>query len=223
MKCTPNGESAFSTWVYRIAANYLLTTRKRRAEREELTFEAFADQLDLGLAPDPGPEIEVEQRILAEEVKLGCTLGMLLCLGRDDRIAYILGEVFGLSSDEAGEIVGVTSAAFRKRRSRARARLHGFMAQSCGLVDSRNACRCARRVPHAIEVGRIDPQKLLFAAHPVQTGADDPMTRSAIQEMEELHSAADLFRGHPSFAASGQASTLVRRLLETSSLILLRE
>ena len=33
------GESTFSTWAYRVASNYLLTTRKRRAEREELTFE----------------------------------------------------------------------------------------------------------------------------------------------------------------------------------------
>jgi RNA polymerase sigma factor (sigma-70 family) len=54
------GESAFSTWSYRVAANYLLTTRKRRAEREELTFERFAEQLDVGLAPEaPGPAAEV--------------------------------------------------------------------------------------------------------------------------------------------------------------------
>src|SRR5215204_7529456 len=38
------GESTFSTWAYRVASNYLLTTRKRRAEREELTFERFAEQ-----------------------------------------------------------------------------------------------------------------------------------------------------------------------------------
>ena len=68
------GESTFSTWAYRVASNYLLTTRKRRAEREELTFERFAEQLDEGLAPDvPGPAAEVENRLLVEEVKLGCT------------------------------------------------------------------------------------------------------------------------------------------------------
>ena len=57
------GESAFSTWSYRVAANYLLTTRKRRAEREELTFERFAEQLDEGLAPEqPDPAAELEVR-----------------------------------------------------------------------------------------------------------------------------------------------------------------
>src|SRR6476469_10004830 len=34
-------ESAFTTWVYRIATNYLLTTRKRRAEVQQVTFEQF--------------------------------------------------------------------------------------------------------------------------------------------------------------------------------------
>src|ERR671917_1059797 len=74
------GESAFTTWVYRVAANSLLTTRKRRAEREELTFERFAEQLDEGLSADvPGPAAEVENQLIVEEVKLGCSQGMLLC------------------------------------------------------------------------------------------------------------------------------------------------
>src|SRR5215217_7456936 len=81
------GESTFTTWAYRVASNYLLTARKRRAEREELTFAHFAEQLDAGLAPAvPGPAADIEQRLLVEEVKFGCTQGMLLCLDRDYRL-----------------------------------------------------------------------------------------------------------------------------------------
>jgi RNA polymerase sigma factor (sigma-70 family) len=210
------GESAFTTWAYRVASNYLLTTRKRRAEREELTFERFAEQLDEGLAPEaPGPAAEVENRLLVEEVKLGCSQGMLLCLDRDHRLAYILGDVFGVTSQEAAEIVGISPVAFRKRLSRARARLHGFMERKCGLVNPANPCRCARRVDHAVSIGRVDPDQLLFATHPERC-EPDASTHEVVREMDQLHSAADLLRGHPDYAAPGKATEVIRGLLDGS-------
>jgi RNA polymerase sigma factor (sigma-70 family) len=208
------GESAFTTWTYRVAANYLLTTRKRRAEREELTFEQFGQQLDEGLAPvAPDPAAEVERRLLVEEMKIGCTQGMLLCLDRDHRLAYILGDIFALNSTEAAEVAGVSPATFRKRLSRARARLHGFMERKCGLVNPANPCRCARRIDFAVDTGRIDPERLLFAAHPVRLPSDEA-TRDAIAEIEGLHRAAELLRGHPEFAAPGAATDVLRVLLQ---------
>jgi RNA polymerase sigma factor (sigma-70 family) len=208
------GESSFSTWAHRVASNYLLTTRKRRAEREELTFERFAEQLDEGLAPEvPGPTTEVENRLLVEEVKLGCSQGMLLCLDRDHRLAYILGDVFGVTSQEAAEIVGISPVAYRKRLSRARSRLHGFMERKCGLVNPSNPCRCAHRVNHAVRVGRVDPDQLLFATHPVRL-EPDAAAREVVREMEQLHSAADLLRGHPDYAAPGKATEVIREMLD---------
>jgi RNA polymerase sigma factor (sigma-70 family) len=210
------GESTFSTWAYRVASNYLLTTRKRRAEREESTFERFAEQLDEGLAPDvPGPAAEVENRLLVEEVKLGCSQGMLLCLDRDHRLAYILGDVFGVTSQEAAEIVGISPVAYRKRLSRARSRLHGFMERKCGLVNPSNPCRCAHRVNHAVRVGRVDPDQLLFATHPVRL-EPDAAAREVVREMEQLHSAADLLRGHPDYAAPGKVTEVIRGMLDGS-------
>ena len=73
------GESAFATWAYKVASNYLLTTRKRRAEQNEITFEAFAEQLDHGLSDGPiQVSDEVEHRLLVDEVRIGCTHGMFL-------------------------------------------------------------------------------------------------------------------------------------------------
>lgn len=214
------GESAFTTWVYRVAVNYLLTTRKRRAEREELTFERFAEQLDQGLAPEsPGPAVEVEQRLLLDEVKIGCSQGMLLCLDRDHRLAYLLGDVFGLAGPEAALIVGISPAAFRKRLSRARARLHRFMEHRCGIVNPANPCRCARRVDHAMRVGRVDPDHLLFAGHPVLRPA--PETQAVVDELDQLHAAADLLRGHPRYAAPGAVAVSIAALLEQADLRIL--
>src|SRR5262245_5693152 len=45
---TFRGEAAFPTWVHRIAANHLLTAR-RRAQGPEMTFEGLAAMIDAGL------------------------------------------------------------------------------------------------------------------------------------------------------------------------------
>lgn len=45
-------EAAFTTWVFRIATNHLLTTRKRRMEQHTLSFDEFADDLADGFSSD---------------------------------------------------------------------------------------------------------------------------------------------------------------------------
>ncbi|MDQ4130141.1 MAG: hypothetical protein M3133_04000 [Actinomycetota bacterium] len=77
--------------------------------------------LEKGLAA-PSPD-RPDGEILAQEVKLGCTLGMLLCLDRDQRLAYVLSDVFELSSDEGAYVCDITAPAFRQRAARGRAKL----------------------------------------------------------------------------------------------------
>jgi RNA polymerase sigma factor (sigma-70 family) len=60
------GGSAFTTWVYQIATNYLLTTRQRKAEREAMTFDRFSEDLDEGLSDEPLQYLEAEQKLLLE-------------------------------------------------------------------------------------------------------------------------------------------------------------
>src|SRR5262252_3192208 len=88
------GESTFNTWMYRVASNHLLTLRKLRSE--ERTFEAVAAQLEAGLAASAG-QPEATDPILIDECKLFCTQGMLLCLDRDQRLAFVLGEILELA------------------------------------------------------------------------------------------------------------------------------
>ena len=140
--------SRLKTWVYRVATNYLLDVKKSRVERQNLSFALFAEDLESGLSTDgPGDD---ERSLLIEEVKIGCTLGMLQCLDRPHRLAYLLAEVLGLSADEAADALGVEPAALRKRLQRARERIEAFTRAHCGLVSDSAACRCNRRVPAAL-------------------------------------------------------------------------
>lgn len=195
------GRAAFETWVYRLAVNHLLTTRARRAERAVMSFDELGLELSSGLDV-PYDAVGVDENLLAEEVKVGCTQAMLLCLDRSHRAAYILGDIFDLSSTEAAEVLDVTPAAYRKRLSRARARIQNFMRAHCGLVEVANECRCARRVGCAISHGRTDPGRLLFA-HQVQ---------ASVRHVEDLRNAAAVFRSQPELKATDR---IVEAILAT--------
>jgi RNA polymerase sigma factor (sigma-70 family) len=194
------GEAAFRTWAYRVAANHILNFRQSRVERENLNFRRFTQQLHEGLtdATSDAPDAA----LLAEEVKLGCTLGMLQCLDREQRLAYVLSDVFSLTSEAGGYVLGVSPAAFRKRASRARTRLRAFVADYCGLVNPDAACRCDRRVDAAVRTGRIDPDSLLFA-------------RGAIDDMERLHDLASLMRSHPDYRAPDNVAAAVQGIVSS--------
>jgi RNA polymerase sigma factor (sigma-70 family) len=199
------GEAAFRTWSYRVAVNHILNWRKSRAEQQNLTFRRFGEDLHEGLeVPDPRTP---DAALLAEEVKLGCTLGMLLCLDRDHRLAYVLSDVFDLPSADAAFICGDTAAAFRKRASRARAQLRAFVSSHCGLVNRTALCRCDRRVATAVRIGRVRPDALQFAGH-ISPDA-------AVGEMERLHDLASLMRSHPEYQAPTAVIEAVRVAIES--------
>jgi RNA polymerase sigma factor (sigma-70 family) len=207
------GDSALMTWALRIAANHLLHVRRSRVESSELTFAAFGDDLQQGLSDPPaGPADDPEHRLLEQEVKIGCTHAMLLCLDREHRLAYILGEVFQLHHETAAQALAISPAAFRKRLSRARSRIRAFMESHCGLVTESAVCRCSRRVEPAIAAGRVDPQRLLFVTR--DRSAYASVTQHTA-EMDELHDIAAIYRRHPEYDAPERVSNAIRDLLDS--------
>lgn len=210
------GESALRTWVFRIACNHLLNVRRGRIERQGLSFEAMRRDLAEGLGPPAADS--AEDRVLVEEVKIGCTRAMLQCLDREHRLAYVLGAVYELPGEDAAALLGIAPAAFRKRLSRARDRIRAFMEGTCGLLRPDNACRCARRVQPALRLGRVDPRQLLFQGRPAP---EAPSLLRAVGEMERLHDeAAAIHRASPDVAAPAALLDRVRRLLDSRSELL---
>lgn len=149
------GESSLRTWATRIATRHLL--RSRKLPRASPTgFDEIAALIDSGGQAAPEPLDGDDAARLAEQVRASCTQAMLLGLRPAQRVVYILGDIFGLESREAAQVLGIEPAAFRKRLERARALLAGFMAAKCGLANPVAACRCVRQIPIALGRGLID-------------------------------------------------------------------
>ena len=196
-------ESAFTTWVYRVASHHLLTTRKRRAERKELTFEQCEGEIDrIASGPWLASSPEAEQGLLMEEIRIRCMQSILLCLDRGLRIAYILGEIFELTSDEGGYILSIAPTTFRKRLSRARKRIHNFMGKNCALVSPQNSCHCGKWGYNAIKTGTHPSRQITVCRTPLQV-RKDVVAINQLQEVDELHRVAALFRNHPTTLLPG--------------------
>jgi len=190
------GPSAFRTWAFQVACNTLRTLRRQRMERPEMSLESFAAELGTGLSDEPvATTPPVEDAVLWEEVKIGCTTAMLLCLDREHRLAYILGEILELDHRTAAAALDVSPDAYRQRLSRARAGIVGLVRARCGLAHPENPCRCRRRVATAISGGHLDPAHLLFATSAEQARRF-PQVLEEIRRLEELQRAAALQRSH---------------------------
>lgn len=156
------GDAQFRTWLYRIVANHFLKMRKKGREEVITDFQTFGNVLD-SFQNIELTELEQEEKEREiREMNLACMSGMLLCLTRDQRMVYILGELFNADHTVGSEILGISKQNFRVRLSRARKDLFQFMNHKCGLVNKANPCRCYKKVTVVMESKRIDSKNLLF-------------------------------------------------------------
>ncbi len=207
------GESGFKTWVYRIASNTLLTLKKKRMEKQAMTFDEFSEDLSQGISSTAiHIECDLDEKLLLEEVKVGCTLAMLMCLDRKHRLAYILGEIVELDHCEAAIVLEIPQATFRKQLSRARQRILSVMTSKCGLVNPKNICRCRKRVYAAVHLGRISPDNLLFA-HSLLKAKRFPPILDKIRQLEDTRRVAALYRSHSMPTPSQEFVSWLRKVI----------
>ena len=206
------GDSALSTWVYRIAVNHLTSCQKGMFKDHPLSFEEYgADILSDRAHGLPDLSGGVDRALLAHELKLSCTCVMLQCLDVPSRAVYILGTMFGLDSRTAAQILGTTPQAYRQKLSRTRKKMAAFLGAYCGLGGG--PCRCADRVDYAVASHRIDPQDPGFCAlHPAS-----PQATAHTGAMEELDALSQVFADLPHYRSTQQVSDWVHQLVRSKS------
>ena len=178
-------ESRFTTWVFRIASNYLKDYKKNMFSKYPLSFEFYGEDIEGGAEKDiPDLTQGVEQAILEEELKMSCTNVMLQCLDKESRCIFILGTMFKVDSRIAGDILGISPEAYRKRLSRIRARMAEFMGTYCGLEGG--MCSCRRRINYAVASQRLQPDNLEYTA--MEQGNDELMHgfKNAMERVDDL-------------------------------------
>ena len=212
---TFKGESTFRTWLYRITANHVLNMKRQWAETRTTSFAEYGAAIagipDLDL-PDPN-SVPVEVPLLVEEAKIACTMGMLLCLDRKQRLVFTLGEILGVSDTVGGEILEMSADNFRQCLSRARRDLYQFMHGRCGLVNTNNPCRCPKKTKGFIAGGHVDPDHLLFVPHRVRRVRE--AAAGTVREIEDVldRRYADIYRDHSFLEPLDQIAWL-RQLLD---------
>jgi hypothetical protein len=191
--------------------------KRGRAEAREWTFEDYGRELDRTPDADPpAPDSErPDTQLLLQEAKIGCSSGMLLCLDREQRLVYVLGEIFGVTDRVGAELLDISRDSFRQKLARARRDLCNFMQGKCKLVNASNPCRCTKKTQGFIQLGYVNSQNLLFAHERVI--AVRQVAGKRLEELDTLYEAyAEIHRSHP-FQESPDFAGSLRALIERTN------
>jgi len=209
-------ESEYSTWVYRIATNFLLNYKKSFfAKQPPLSFDFYGADIEAGfLKNNPGMMIGVDEEILTHELKMSCTNVMLQCFDPESRLIYVLGIMFRVESKVCGEILGITPEAYRQRLSRIRQRMADFMKQYCGLASSEK-CNCQRRVGYAITNRRLNPANLEY--HQLEK-VDQVVALDYLEAMEEMDAESAIFAKLPRYCSPKNTKDFLQKILMSANM-----
>lgn len=208
---TFEGRSKFKTWVYTISKNYLFDTLKKLSRDPLISFDEFREDLEQDLEGPGDLYHDPSYALMLNEVRIGCTMGMLLGLNAKHRIAYILGDIFELDHNEASAVLEIKEATYRKQLERARKDIYQFMGVSCGLVSKCAKCSCSKKLSGAIARGRVNPKVQHFAG---QSKINFIEIESKIKETQEELRGLALQTAIPRFVSPEHFGKMIEGLIK---------
>lgn len=207
----------FRAWLYRITFNHFLNSKPQKYEKIVTGFDVFFNYIE------KTPEIplnsveEQEMALEIEESKVSCMAGMLMCLSREQRLIYIVGEVFEIDHNLGGEIFEISPANFRQKLSRSRKDLYQWMHKRCGLVNTENPCRCPKKTKGFIANGWIDPENMKWNSDYKNRIRDFSTAKleGTLLTIDEIYTR--LYKEHP-FKISKNTENIVEKILNNDKL-----
>ena len=210
-------KAAFRTWLYRIVANHVINMKESKKEQ---FFAAHAENFDFGTyilnLPDTKKHVLMREKEIIDETKNYCTLCILLCLTRIERMVLILGAIFDITDRIGAEICDISRANFRKILSRSRKKVADYFQENCSLFDERNPCKCSEQVSYLIQLGMIKPADMNVKHSSV--GTIRTVLGKTITDIENSYSEfLTLYQDQPFFKGPDMVSWL-KDLLQRSDI-----
>ena len=130
------GESSFSTWLYRLTSNLCIDFLRREKRRSGLSMTVSLDDEEEGRQADVpderfSPEQSAERREVQELIRAG-----LRSLSEEHRRVLVLRELDGLSYAEIAQLLGLEEGTVKSRIARARLALRKYLLEQGNFFGS---------------------------------------------------------------------------------------
>lgn len=128
------GDSAFSTWVYRLASNACIDHLRRKKRRQDISVPMPVDEEDDTAPEIPDERFQPEQELERQELRRTVAAG-LEQLSDEHRQVLVMREINGLSYQEIGDILDLEAGTVKSRIARARNSLRKILVKSGNFSD----------------------------------------------------------------------------------------
>ena len=123
------GDSAFSTWVYRLASNACIDFLRRKKRRQDISLSMPTDEEDDSQPDIPDDRFHPERELERQELRQAVTEG-LNQLSDEHRQVLVMRELSGLSYQEIADILALEAGTVKSRIARARISLRKILLNS---------------------------------------------------------------------------------------------
>ncbi|MEM9982634.1 MAG: RNA polymerase sigma factor [Bacteroidota bacterium] len=207
----------FRTWLYRITFNHFLNLKKQAYEKVVTNFETLFNYIESSPNTELTEEEENTLQLEIEESKVACMAGMLMCLDRNQRLIYIVGEVFEIDHRLASEIFEVSPANFRQKLARARKDLYQWMHNRCGLVNTNNPCWCPKKTKGFIKNGWVNPDSMKWHSNYKKRifELSESKVDTVLVDIDDIY--ARLYKEHP-FKIAKKSEDIIEAIINNDHL-----
>ncbi len=187
-------ESTIYTWIYKIALNNCLQTKKKNSKvillpHEELINArgaSITSQSDKWFSHPEDSSITAE---LLREIRQFCYQFIVFELPGNQRIAYILRHILELSYKDIAEILGTSGSIVKARLHRAKSNLVRLIEEkkpTCRWYNEKTDLCCKRKLEHILEIDQELLNRTKQQAYETGLISQDEIKSTASRSIEEL-------------------------------------